>query len=457
MEESLKSHFLRLAIKTAPENDLIYDGFGIANADDLELTLSIQKNGIQEPLVVSADNYLLSGHRRLAAAAQLKMREVPVRKVGIVFADLNTQERLEVLRRFNQQREKTPQERVREKLLDIDPEEAHLEMVERRRKLQDAGDRLEANVIIGARKHRAKITTLQFLNAAQKVIEENREYWPLSVRRIHYLLLNDPPLKHDRKPDSTYDNTKGSYQTLTRLLIRARLNNDIPMRAIEDSTRPVQLGGGYENFEEALQLDADGFLAGYNRNLQQGQPYHIEIMLEKNALRTMIAPVAREYCIPMTTGRGFSSLSPRYDLWRRYRHSGKSKLVLLMLTDFDPDGEEIAASFARSLRDDFGIRNIHPVKVALTAEDVMNYDLPSDMDAKPSSPNYRKFVNEYGVKVAELDAAPVELLQNSLRHAIESVLDVDAFNQQIELEKKDAAEVEAYRRVVFDAIRGVNA
>lgn len=197
---------------------------------------------------------------------------------------------------------------------------------------------------------------------------------------------------------------------------------------------------------------ADNFLTGYTRNLMQGQTHHIEIMLEKNALRTVIESVAREYCIPVTTGRGFSSFSPRYDLFKRFKQSGKEKLVLLMLTDFDPDGEEIAASFARSLRDDFGIYLIHPVKVALTAEDVRNNDLPSDMDAKVSSPNYVKFVSEHGSKVVELDAAPVKLLQAKLREAIESVIDVAEYNAQIELEVQDAANIEAHRRVVFDAI-----
>jgi len=37
----------------------------------------------------------------------------------------------------------------------------------------------------------------------------------------------------------------------------------------------------------------------------QGQKIHVEIMLEKNALRTVIETVAREYCIPCTTGRAF--------------------------------------------------------------------------------------------------------------------------------------------------------
>ena len=450
------SHLSVAIIRTAPENDLIYDRFGIANADDRALTISIRDNGMQEPLAVSADLYLLSGHRRLAAARYLGMKSVPVRLVeDMVFQDLDTQTKLETLRRFNQQREKSPGERIREKLLEIDPKEAHQELKRRRldaSKMQGAND---ANVRMGAVKTRAAITTMQFLAKAQAVIMENKEYWPLTVRRVHYLLLNDPPLRHDKKPDSVYVNDKASYKALTNLLIRARLSNDVPMAAIEDSTRPIQEGGGFSTFEQFVAQETERFLEGYTRNLMQGQTNHVEIMLEKNALRTVIESVAGEYCIPCTTGRGFSSLSPRYDLARRFKQSGKSRLVLLMLTDFDPDGDEIAASFARSLRDDFGIAGIHAVKVALTAEDVASYDLPSDMDAKVSSPNYQKFLKKYGsTKVVELDAAPVRLLQSKLRDAIESVIDVAEFNAQVAQEAQDSAHIQAHRQIVFEAING---
>lgn len=450
------SHLSVAIIRTAPENDLIYDRFGIANADDRALTISIRDNGMQEPLAVSADLYLLSGHRRLAAARYLGMKSVPVRLVkDLVFQDLDTQTKLETLRRFNQQREKSPGERIREKLLEIDPKEAHQELKRRRldaSKMQGAND---ANVRMGAVKTRAAITTMQFLAKAQAVIMENKEYWPLTVRRVHYLLLNDPPLRHDKKPDSVYVNDKASYKALTNLLIRARLSNDVPMAAIEDSTRPIQEGGGFSTFEQFVAQETERFLEGYTRNLMQGQTNHVEIMLEKNALRTVIESVAGEYCIPCTTGRGFSSLSPRYDLARRFKQSGKSRLVLLMLTDFDPDGDEIAASFARSLRDDFGIAGIHAVKVALTAEDVASYDLPSDMDAKVSSPNYQKFLRKYGsTKVVELDAAPVRLLQSKLREAIESVIDVAEFNAQVAQEAQDSAHIKAHRQIVFEAING---
>lgn len=424
-----KYHFLVSGIKVATENDLLYDRFGIANADDRDLAISIRDHGIKEPLTLSSDSILLSGHRRFAAARYLGLESVPVRVVDdIVFNDLTSTERLAALRMYNQQREKSPGERVKEKLLDIDPAQAHGKLLLKRAKAVGMFGADKSNVQLGKFKKRAKITTIQFLEAVKRVVDANKEYWPLTDRRIHYLLLNDPPLRHDKKPGSKYVNDKGSYKAVTNLLLRSRLTGDVPWQAIEDSTRPIQLGGGFSTFEAFVAQETESFLSGYTRNLMQGQPHHVEIMLEKNALRTVIESVAREYCIPVTTGRGFSSLSPRYDLYQRFRKSGKAKLVLLMLTDFDPDGEEIAASFARSLRDDFGLRDIHPVKVALTAEDVRDNDLPSDMDAKESSPNYQKFIDQHGTKVVELDAAPVKLLQAKLRSAIQSVIDVAEFN-----------------------------
>lgn len=456
-----KSYFLCPVslIKVADENNLIYDSFGVANRDDVDLAISIREHGIQEPLVITQDDVLLSGHRRLAAAKAVGLDSVPIRRLGDVwFFQMDAKTRLNTLRRFNQQREKSPGERLREKMLEIDPNEAHQTLKKRRIDAVLLKGATDANVKMGAVKKRASITTMQFLAKAQAVILENKEYWPLTVRRVHYLLLNDPPLRHDKKPDSVYVNDKASYKALTNLLIRARLSGDVPMASIEDTTRPIQPGGGFSTFEAFVAQETERFLTNYSRNLMQGQKNHVEIMLEKNALRTVIETVAREYCIPCTTGRGFSSLSPRYDLAMRFKRSGKSRLVLLMLTDFDPDGDEIAASFARSLRDDFNIQSIHAVKVALTAEDVKAHDLPSDMDAKVSSPNYQKFLKKYGsTKVVELDAAPVKLLQSKLREAIESVIDMVEFKAQEAQEIQDSAHIEAHRQIVFEAINGRSA
>ena len=446
------SHLPVKQIKVATENNYLYERFAIANHDDVALCNSIEEYGIQEPLAITNDYYLLSGHRRLASARRLKLQSVPVRVIDKCYEVLTKEERLGLLRLYNQQRDKTTGEKVREAMLELDKSSAYRELLQRRVNLITVREGAKSNVNLGISKKRARITTTQFLDAAINVINANKAYWPLTDRRVHYLLLNNPPLRHDKKATSKYLNDKASYKALTNLLIRARLNGDIPIYSIEDGTRPIRLGGGFETLEQFVIHETENFLAGYSRDLMQGQPHHIEIVLEKNALRSIIESVARDYCIPVTTTRGYASLSPRFDLAQRYLRSGKSKLILLMLTDFDPDGEQIAASFARSLRDDFDLKDIHPVKVGLTAEDVQNNALPSDMDAKPSSPNYKKFISKYGVKAVELDAAPVDLLKRNLREAIQSFLDIDEFNAQRNLEQDDAVKIEAHRQVVFNNI-----
>src|SRR5206468_3624704 len=132
---------------------------------------------------------------------------------------------------------------------------------------------------------------------------------------------------------------------------------------------------------------------------------------------------------------------------------GRDTLVLLVLSDFDPDGEGIAESFARSMRDDFGIGSIEPVKVALTHDQVHQHGLQPDMQAKKKSSRYKKFAARYGDDVFELEALAPSALQQILRESIDSVLDIDAFNRELAQEKQDAAYLDGVRRTVNSTLR----
>jgi len=157
------SHFPIDQIMQAPENESIYDNFGVANSDDLQLVESINKKGILEPLVITEDMVLLSGHRRRAAAKYLGLSTVPVRMLeGVIFSDLSKQERLEQLRLYNQQREKSASEKIREAMVGVDPSMAHneLKIFNQRRKALNS---TSGEITITGVKTRSKITTLQFL------------------------------------------------------------------------------------------------------------------------------------------------------------------------------------------------------------------------------------------------------------------------------------------------------
>lgn len=226
------------------------------------------------------------------------------------------------------------------------------------------------------------------------------------------------------------------------------------MNVIQDATRPITVWPAHADVQGFIRREVDGFCKNYWRDLMQSQPNHIEIVGEKNTIASIIRPVAAEYCIPVTIGRGFCSLRPRYDIAERFDKSGKDRLLLLILSDHDPDGEEIAHSFARSLRDDFHIRNIEPVKVALTADQVEDLDLPPMLKAKTGSTNYQRFADKHGDDVWELEALPPETLQRLLHEAIDSVIDVAAFNHEIDQEKADAAKLEGVRSIVLKALCG---
>jgi hypothetical protein len=446
------SYFSLNEIRPASENGLLYDSFTPnVDEDDYKLYMSIKEEGIREPLHISADGFLLSGHRRHAAARWLGLEAVPCIIEGdVVFGDLTSDERLSILSIYNKQRDKSHAERLREVMQEIDPEEAYTKLLIDRFERRQVN--IEDNIILGNYKGRARITTMAFLRAAQWAIESEKEYWPLTVRRVHYLLLNDPPLRHDKKPASTYKNDLSSYKALTNLLLRARLTGDIPHAAIEDETRPMRVVATYQNPADYIKEETEDFLRHYARNILRGQANHIEILVEKNAIRKHVELVADEYCIPCTTGRGYSSLTPRWKMVQRFKQSGKERLILLILSDFDPDGEEIAASFPRSLRDDFGLSEVIARKVAISGADVREHKLPSDMEAKVLSPNYEKFVARHGVHVAELDAAPVALLQGKLRDAIESCLDMEIFREELAKEKEDYAFIAATKQVVIKAM-----
>lgn len=203
-----------------------------------------------------------------------------------------------------------------------------------------------------------------------------------------------------------------------------------------------------------MRRELDVMFRGYRRNLQRSQPNHIELLVEKNTVEPIVRPIASRYSIPITSGRGFCSLPPRAAMADRFRRSGKPCLVILFVTDFDPDGEEIAHSFARSMRDDFGIDDLEPIKVALTFRQVTERRLPANLVAKESSSRYAAFVERYGRDVFELEALAPAALQRIVQEGIDDVLDTDAFNDELDAEREEAVYLDGLRQRARLALRG---
>jgi hypothetical protein len=436
-------------IKPAVVNDAVY---GVIDPNDPnldELARLMENEGQLEPVVLTLDNVMLSGHRRLAVAKRLlwetlKARHHPIHSTNPGFE--------RVLVTFNAQRDKSPDVRIREQLVLTDPESAYENLVSERAK----SSMVKAEMLtLGTGRGRALITAAKqpFLDAIDRVINELRDYWPLSDRRIHYALLNNPPLIHANKPNSRYKNNKQSYKAVCELLTRARLAGLVPFDAIGDETRPVSDWDIHPNVGPFIHRSVGEFCTGYFRNLMQSQPIHIEIVGEKMTVEGIVRPVAGRYCIQYTIGRGYSSLPPRKMMFERYKKSGKSKLLILFLSDHDPEGWDIAETFAKSMRDDFRVEDVAAVKVALKPEQVRHLGLPPNTDAKPSSSRFKKFSTKFGSAAYELEAVPPATLQAWLDEAVRSVLDIGLFNAEVEAEKRDAATIATFKAASVDYLK----
>ncbi|MCG6158334.1 ParB N-terminal domain-containing protein [Rubinisphaera margarita] len=439
------------AIEPADLNDELYDPIDEDEPSFKALLADIEQNGILEPIVVSGDGYILSGHRRHAAACVIGLDRIPVRVKHDVSYLRDPDAFLRLLASYNRQRVKTTSEQMRE--------EVALMTDQSYRSVRDF--RREASVVnsetveLRGRKRRSTIRDkIELRDAIVRVIHDEQRNWPLSDRAVHYRLLNIPGLVRNDKTRVPYLNNAASYDDVTNMLTRLRLDGSVPFESIADETRPVVLWNTHRCVGDYVRQECDGFLSGYYRSLLQSQPNWIELLVEKNTVASQLRQVAAKYTIPMTSGRGYSSLPPRKNMVDRFRQCGREQLVVVVVSDFDPEGEDIPGSFGISLRDDFGIpaQQLKIVKAALTADQVATLELHEGQISKDSSSRYKRFVREHGERAWELESLSADRLRDIVEASIRDLLDLDAFEAEVAREASEQEELNEKRRQLRQAL-----
>jgi len=434
-------------LKPSPENNKIYKPIDPEDPTIKELSRRIADEGVKQPLLVSLDDYIIAGHRRREAAIMAGLKVVPCQVENIRHGD---PEFLKLLVSCNTQRVKNRGEQLREAVVKSNPDEAYRQLLAFRKEKTEIKTE---TISVGQRGQRKQISKLKFkmVKAVLNVINANRKFWPLSDRQIHYRLLNDPPLKNTNRLGSVYKNDRTSYGDLCNVLTRLRLTGEIPMTAIADPTRPTSSWYVHSSPQDFAREELDDLLKGYRRNLQQSQPIHIEVVAEKMTVQSIIEPVCGKFNIPYTICRGYPSLPARNEILKRFQRSGKDRLLLLILSDFDPEGINIGESLLQSLREDFNEYNTEAVRVGLNPEHVERFNLSDNTaEAKETSARYKGFVKRFGKKAYELESITPGQLQHILSEAIDSVIDVDLFNAELEAERSDAAYLQVVRERIYD-------
>jgi hypothetical protein len=257
--------------------------------------------------------------------------------------------------------------------------------------------------------------SLPLIQAIEEVLDTYRDSLPLTLRQIYYRLV----------ATIDYEKTEKGYERLGELLNRARRSGLIPMDAIRDDGA-VAVGNNRFSGADGFIRSCQSWAAGFELDLLQDQPVHLELLCEAAGMVPQLNRVARPYGVTVRSSGGFDSTTAKHNLGRFYGGMGKP-VIALHVGDHDPSGEHIHLSLAEdvgSFAAHYG-NEVAVHRIAVTPEHQALHDLPT---APPKKTDKRSFSSTFTVQA---EALPPDVLARIVRSEIESRLDIDTLEKSI--------------------------
>jgi len=223
----------------------------------------------------------------------------------------------------------------------------------------------------------------------------------------------------------TIPNTQSAYKTLSSKLSRARKEGRFPWELLKDDTRVV-MGGDRGPTLKEVEKEAENIALirlltlkeyldeveeadiGFSTLKWERQPKRAVICLEKAALADAVSVLTRGWRVEVHVMRGYSSTTHMKKLAEKIGFlAEEARVHVLLLTDFDPSGQDIARYVKETLLRDFGV-DCEVEKVAVTLDQIQRYGLPhrpEDAEERAKMARDPRFKNwGHGFFRVELDA-----------------------------------------------------
>jgi len=230
-------------------------------------------------------------------------------------------------------------------------------------------------------------------------------------------------------------NTINSYKRLSRIMVKAREDGDVPINCLEDRSRRVLGRGdlGYNSAEEYLKkkiTTLQDSWKSFTMPMWDDQPKNVMISLEKDALSRLVSREANRFSVRTFPTRGYPSFSFVQEMSRYITNQlGGKPTVVLYFGDFDPSGVDIERDLSERL-ERYGAKSFTVQRIALTADQIKKYRLPP-MPVKRSDARADSFLEEHGDKAVELDALDPNLLQTTVRKAVVKNINMRKWNARV--------------------------
>lgn len=288
-----------------------------------------------------------------------------------------------------------------------------------------------------------------WIDNVKAILEEYAGYGPMTVRQVFYRLVGQHGYPKDER----------AYKRLAEYLVKARRAQMIPFGRIRDDGTISHERGGDNGREEVWEYIRDivSRPADYLRlDRNTDQPYHIELWCEAAGMAPMLAQMTRYRDVSVYSTGGFSSVTVTYEVAKRISARNKPT-YFLHVGDYDPSGESIFLSMSQDIGnfissmiggyiyestgrvEDENEENFFiPKRVALTEDQVQEYDLPT-APAKVSDTRSNNWEGE----TTQAEALPPTLLEEIIKEALDELTDADALEALLEREQEDKERLRA--------------
>lgn len=252
--------------------------------------------------------------------------------------------------------------------------------------------------------------TRAVIDQANEIIAEFQAMgFRLTLRQLYYQFVS-----RDLIP-----NKQSEYKRLGAIIDDGRQAGLIDWSAIEDRTRNLQKLPTWASPQDIL----TAVHQQYRDNWWSDQPYYPEVWIEKDALTGVIENVCNEFQVPFFACRGYASQSEMYSAAQRLKARARAgqRPIIFHLGDHDPSGMDMTRDNEERLSL-FAHRDITVRRLALNMAQIDEYDPPPN-PAKETDARFDSYAQQFGDSSWELDALDPMVIEDTIRTAIEGIID----------------------------------
>jgi hypothetical protein len=277
----------------------------------------------------------------------------------------------------------------------------------------------------GEGQYKIRESTLDVYNTVLEIFQEYGH--PLTVRQVFYQLSSR----------NKVDKSEKGYRQTANHLKEMRFKGVIPFGYFADNSRYQIKPDSYGNMYDFLNTMQDY----YRRDFWNSQNVYIEIWVEKDALRSVFAPVTKKYDVPLMVAKGYSSLTFLYEAAEniKYQQKNGKQVYIYQFGDHDPSGVNAGEKIHETLR--LLCDGIIYERIALTPEQITKYNLQT-RPTKKSDTRSKGFNDES----CELDALPPDVLRGLIRNCIEQHINPDDLQKHEAIEVAELETLNIFRR-----------